>query len=163
VSSSRNCSIPLNLPIEDTTVVSFLSLKQYHEICHWHLAKHQSFEIHPNETVQLEMVIYCSAKDHRQQVAGIIMVPDINVSVSPWAWCSDTGDVMTDGWTRYFVYVLQVVDLIPFTQSHKSCKVVCCGFQFMEYCHNNSHWLNQANHIFGQLGIKSEHEEYCDS
>ncbi|KAF8153460.1 hypothetical protein K438DRAFT_1943225 [Mycena galopus ATCC 62051] len=147
--SLSNSLTALNHPIEDAAVLSFLTLEEYHGICDWYLSKSRFFAVPPEETMKLHTVVSCFAGDQPQQVAETAMVRNIALSVS-WSLPQHAGEGMADGWGSY-----------PWSwRRYESRDVAGQTLTFNVYCQDDSHWLGQANHIFGRLAIKSKQDAY---
>ncbi|KAJ7236703.1 hypothetical protein C8J57DRAFT_1479166 [Mycena rebaudengoi] len=138
--------ISLNRPIEEGTIISLLTLEQYHWTLYYHLSTESpSVSISPEETVKLGSVISWSASTGLDRLVEIAFLPEVDVDYRP-AWSSVVvGVELVDGWSRY-----------------NSSQILSRNFKFNQtiYCSNNDSWLSQANHFFSCVQITSDHSDY---
>jgi hypothetical protein len=150
----------LNAPGQEAMVVDSLTLEQYHQICYWYLSNWRNISISPDVTVNLGTVITCSSGDQLQDFVEIVFFPDVDVRFSHWDGAQ--GEVMEDGWTRYFIrFTWKAIFSDHVYSSFNSSDVFNCTLSanMWYYAHGRS-WLSQANHIFSRLGITSDFENY---
>ncbi|KAJ7232925.1 hypothetical protein C8J57DRAFT_1383051 [Mycena rebaudengoi] len=127
--------ISLNRPIEEGTIISLLTLEQYHWTLYYHLSTESpSVSISPEEK-----------RTGLDRLVEIAFLPEVDVDYRP-AWSSVVVGVgLVDGWSRY-----------------NSSQILSRNFKFNQtiYCSNNDSWLSQANHFFSCVQITSDHSDY---
>ncbi|KAF7337011.1 hypothetical protein MVEN_02137700 [Mycena venus] len=138
-------------PGQDAQIIEFLTLNQYHDICHGDLRQSRCISILSPVTVNLGAVISCSPGDQLDDLGEIACLPVYaERSAYAYRWSTldtsrvNVGEVMDDSWTRC------ASGDLPFSKMGLWASAPCTGF-----------WLSQANHIFSHLQILSNHQNYA--
>jgi hypothetical protein len=76
-------------------------LEQYYEICCWDLHRRRAIAVSTDVKVNLGGVFACSSGDQLQIWMEVASLPDVEVDYSHWH--RPGGEVMADGWIRYFI------------------------------------------------------------
>ncbi|KAJ6462839.1 hypothetical protein C8R45DRAFT_523687 [Mycena sanguinolenta] len=127
--------------------IDSLTLEQYYRICAWNLKKYQRFDLSTSANVNLRAVSHCSG-DPLEDLNAIAFLLS---AVTPWSgyWRAvegGTGEVMSDGWTRF-----HSGDVFNNTLSVFFSLSSITGWRT---------WLSQANYIFRHRRIMSNFDEY---
>jgi hypothetical protein len=87
---------------QEAMAIDALTLPQYHSLCYWDLSQTRRILILNPATVNLGTVIQVSSDQSKTAVHDQIASLE-NVKVFSGGWCGAAGQVMTNGWTRYFI------------------------------------------------------------
>jgi hypothetical protein len=95
---------PLEAPDQEAMAIDSLTLEQYHEICFWDLSQLRTFDCSTCTTVNLNTIIACPLENQLRGLVEIAHLPDARLFLDSWRTVEGvTGEVMEDGWTRYFI------------------------------------------------------------
>ncbi|KAF8144041.1 hypothetical protein K438DRAFT_588947 [Mycena galopus ATCC 62051] len=133
----------------ESTIISSLTLDQYHCPCYWKLAQDRSTSVSTSEPVNLGAV-YSGSSDSNW--ADIACMPYLKLERDTYFSYMDDRrpkEVMENGWTQ-----LASGDAAG---AHSDFKWVHHLQHFHEF---SGHWFSQANHVFKCLGISSNFENY---
>jgi hypothetical protein len=126
-----------------TTVIETLTLKQYHEICYWNLAKFNNTST-CTTTVNLGAVISCSSGNQLRDLVEVASLPhiDLDRSTRRWQAYGWEGNVMDDGWTWYFHYIVHLrvapnLDRLRFDLDDGADTIIWLELRSL----NGMHWL----------------------
>jgi hypothetical protein len=97
----------LGTPDMEATVIASLELEQYHEICDCHLTQYRNVSMSASATVNRNAVISCSSGKTLEDTVEIASLPNVGSWAQEFHWRlakarNAEGDVMDDGWTRYY-------------------------------------------------------------
>jgi hypothetical protein len=150
----------LDLPGQQAMAIDALAFEQYHDICDLNLSHRQTITISTDITVNLGGVIACSSSDQLQDWAEVASLPDVEVHCSGWHGAD--GEVLEDGWTRYFIrFTWEVIYANHVYSSFNTSEVLNKTLWARMACYGNElAWLPQANHIFSRLQIVSNFQDY---
>jgi hypothetical protein len=98
--------ISLNRSIDEATVISAISIDQYHKMCYWHLSQFLRLSIHWQEPVSMGTLISWSTSSRLEKPVAIAFLPEVDTITFPRFIKSGeevAGKTMADGWTRYFI------------------------------------------------------------
>ncbi|KAJ6566456.1 hypothetical protein B0H19DRAFT_1374022 [Mycena capillaripes] len=133
-------------PNPESILIQSLTLKEYHQICVFHLRRHRQITVSTSIIpVNLGTVISWSSSNRFEDSVGIAFLP--NIEVYPGQWVNTgaaQGERIKEGWTRFIAN--NVFDC--------TLKLVC----LLSYIHWES-WLSQANHVFSRLHNTSSLED----
>ncbi|KAJ7082777.1 hypothetical protein C8R44DRAFT_753652 [Mycena epipterygia] len=138
--------VTLNRPDQEAVVISSLTLHQYHNACYWHLGQFRGLSISLREVVKPGAVFSVSSRSSGSRPVEIASsISSLHTFGETWYMTGGNvkEDLIPDGWTRY-----------------ASCDVFDCEFHKRVALDNPEAWLGQANHIFSQLQITSNCEDY---
>ncbi|KAJ7768282.1 hypothetical protein B0H16DRAFT_1882189 [Mycena metata] len=118
----------------ENSMISSLTLPQYHEICYSYLAKTHWFRAF-HDTIRAGAIISVQTKEEIAQIP--------NIGVDDTGWRDPGGEdhrvVMENGWTRFYCPYGPVMHRILWPRHRGTC------------------WLSQANHISNQYPISVNH------
>jgi hypothetical protein len=96
----------LNTPSLETAALGLLTLEECHDICYWQFSQRRATSIYNTITVNLGAVVSCSSV--LEDYVEIARLPRIESNLHMLLGCNRAhwveGDVMTDGWTRYYSF-----------------------------------------------------------
>jgi hypothetical protein len=84
---------------QETIVVDYLTLEQYHSICYWDLSRHFRISISAPITVTLGAVVARTLDGPLEGVVEIASFSDVEPDWDDWSGAD--GEIMDNGWTRY--------------------------------------------------------------
>lgn len=146
---------------------NFLTLEQYHGICAWSLSQYQRITISLLTPTKLGAVVYYSSDNPLEDPVEIASLPNVEAYLDRWESSGEAvGELMGNGWTRYFVFILWMLVCVNggYSPSFRSNDVLnsiigIYGWQMVQNSLSLT-WLSQANHIFSRLRITSNFEDY---
>ncbi|KAJ7153921.1 hypothetical protein C8R43DRAFT_950165 [Mycena crocata] len=133
----------LDQPDAEATLISFLTLEQYHEACYKILARRVWLTVPSRETVNIGAVICWFATSQLQTPVEIGISPQIEVNLNVEledARYAIPSEIMVDGWIRVNGAILGQT------------------WEISEALH--ACWLSQANHIFKHQHIVFNYEDH---
>jgi hypothetical protein len=87
----------------EQAAIDALTLQKYHSISYWHMSNTRSIALSTRITVTLAAIICLSSSDQLEDAVEIAVLPEIEVNNHGWNIRRVAGEVMQDGWTRYFI------------------------------------------------------------
>jgi hypothetical protein len=84
---------------QETIIVDYLTLEQYHSICYWDLSRHFRISISAPITVTLGAVVARTLDGPLEGVVEIASFSDVEPDWDDWSGAE--GEIMDNGWTRY--------------------------------------------------------------
>ncbi|KAJ7679486.1 hypothetical protein DFH06DRAFT_511829 [Mycena polygramma] len=146
-------------PLEDSQTISSIALKDYHDICYYHLAGHRQIATSKHISIKIGSIRHCPTAEYKDSFEVAYDPASPTYPSRGWStrdpiamhdWNSISSDQdgisrMEDGWIR--------VKSSDVTSSY------CCR-QSVEGPRPFPIWLAQANHIFDRLEIICGFENY---
>lgn len=157
---------PHNIPTQETAVISSLELREYHDLCHIHLPRRRVLPISPRTQLNLGVVI-CGPSDSQLECA-VEIASVTGVTASSCGWYTQDAvvrEVMQNGWIRY-VFRPCLDDPVGADYEYRrynSGDVFNTVMWAWKRLRRRECWLSQSNHIFRQLHITSNYEDYGGS
>ncbi|KAJ7745106.1 hypothetical protein B0H16DRAFT_1558859 [Mycena metata] len=131
--------------LQDSKIISSISLDHYHKICFLYLSRFRYLSVFGNTSIQLGSIISFADGSELVNVTN-------NLDPQDSGWLPELSErddalfVAPSGWTRLTSDEVQQIEEI-------FRKIYYSGSQFAV-------WLAQANHIFTHLKVRTGHENY---
>jgi hypothetical protein len=153
-------------------IVSSMPLELYHSLC-WSLFHDiPHIEIPQSEMMRVGTIIFCPSSTESLDSHGQIVafLEPVSLHFNGWnctyfgpngSYTSLASNLLDNGWTRYAIHIHRAQS--PSDQAENdSFSIHDEGvlLMFMRISYEGRDWLSQANYIFGQLHVNSNHHNY---
>lgn len=169
--STPENTISLNDANKESKIIASLELFQYHYLCYWY--RNHTRKI-PGQAVKFNLgaVICChdSVEADLNESVEIASLTNLDFNSPGWQaitfdWdgfqtAAAVGKIMEDGWTRYFIFFRMIwSDHVEYCRCN-SMDIFNTTIAVSIFRQNPEAWLCRANHIFSQLQVTSNYEDY---
>ncbi|KAJ7186213.1 hypothetical protein GGX14DRAFT_485662 [Mycena pura] len=137
-------------PDQETEIISSMLFDHYHEICRYHLDHPREFLVPFHSSISLgEIRHFSKSAAGYEQTVAIAFIPFRYFDDWSWSGTREMAVIAENGWIR-----INAVDVA----SEYSLRIYI-NFRSDTF-KGSDPWLTQANYIFDQLNITSNHEDY---